>query len=202
MSELGLFPLPIVLLPSEQVPLHIFEDRYVELIGECVDRRAEFGLVYADEAGMRKVGTRAAVSEVLGRFSDGRMNVVVEGGERFRLVQLTSGRSFQTGRVAPLVDENDEAEPRAVQQALELFSHLRELTGSEVEIPSTTTQLSFALAAKVELATGVKQELLQELSERTRMNRVCELLASAAAVVERRHRATERAASNGRVDLE
>ena len=59
MSELGLFPLGIVLLPTEQIPLHIFEERYQELIGECLDLELEFGLVFADDEGLREVGTRA-----------------------------------------------------------------------------------------------------------------------------------------------
>ena len=71
MTELGLFPLPLVLLPSEHVPLHIFEERYKELIGECLDDDSEFGLVFADETGIREIGTRAAVLEVLTRFEDG-----------------------------------------------------------------------------------------------------------------------------------
>ena len=60
MTELGLFPLGIVLLPGEQLPLHIFEERYKELIGECLDGDGEFGLVYADDDGIRDVGTRGA----------------------------------------------------------------------------------------------------------------------------------------------
>ena len=99
MDEIGLFPLGIVLLPTEQVPLHIFEERYKELIGECLDEEREFGLVFADDDGLREVGTRAAVTDVLERFEDGRLNVVVEGRERFRLVELTTGRAFQTGEV-------------------------------------------------------------------------------------------------------
>ena len=60
MAEIGLFPLGIVLLPTERVPLHIFEPRYQELIGECLDADEEFGLVYADEDGVREIGTRAS----------------------------------------------------------------------------------------------------------------------------------------------
>ena len=202
MSELGLFPLPIVLLPTEEVPLHVFEDRYQELIGECVQDDREFGLVYADDDGIREVGTRARVTKILARFEDGRMNVFVEGNERFRLLELTSGRSFQTGEVVALSDEDDPAESRSIERALQLFGRLRELTGSDVEIPrAEAQQLSYALAARVELASDVKQELLQEVSERARMERVCELLAGAAATVERQRRAAERAASNGKVDL-
>src|SRR5207245_2681338 len=68
MPELGLFPLGIVLLPSERVPLHVFEERYKELIGECVAPEQEFGLLYADDSGLRELGGRAAVVEVLERF--------------------------------------------------------------------------------------------------------------------------------------
>ena len=202
MSELGLFPLGIVLLPTEHVPLHIFEERYKELIAECLADEQEFGLVFADGTGIREIGTRAAVVEVLARLEDGRMNVLVEGRDRFKLLELTSGRSFRTGDVAPVVDEDDPAEDRSVERALELFGRLRELTGSDVEVPSDASpQLSFEVAARVELAVEAKQELLQETSERVRLDRVCELLVEATAVVERQRRAAERAATNGKVEL-
>jgi len=201
-SELGLFPLPIVLLPTEQVPLHVFEDRYKELIGECLADDREFGFVYADDDGLREIGTRAGVTEVLASFDDGRMNVLVEGRERFKLVGLTSGRSFQTGDVEPIVDDEDAVETESVDRALELFGRLRELTGSDVEVPSPgAEQLSYALAARVELVPEVKQELLQETSERVRLERVCELLGDATVAVERQQHAAERAATNGKVEL-
>lgn len=201
MSEIGLFPLPIVLLPTEQVPLHVFEERYKELIGECLADAREFGFVYADDDGLRDVGTRAGVTEVLARFDDGRMNVLVEGRERFKLLSLTSGRAFQTGDVESIVDDDEAPAQESVERALELFERLRELTGSEVETPAQPPQLSYALAARVELVPQVKQELLQETSERVRLERVCELLDDATASVERQRRAAERAASNGKVDL-
>jgi Lon protease-like protein len=201
-SELGLFPLGIVLLPTEHVPLHIFEEQYKELIGECLAEEEEFGLVFADGEGIREIGTRAAVVQVLTRLEDGRMNVLVEGRERFKLLELTSGRSFRTGEVIPVVDADDPAGSRSVERALELFGHLRELTGSDVEVPSAATpQLSFEIAARVELAVEAKQELLQEVSERVRLDRVCELLEEATAAVERQRRAAERAATNGKVEL-
>jgi Lon protease-like protein len=94
MPELGLFPLSIVLVPTERIPLHIFEPRYRELIEECVENETDFGLVLATGDGaVHEIGTRASVLEVLEVLDDGRMNVVVEGGERFRLLELTSGRS-------------------------------------------------------------------------------------------------------------
>src|SRR5256885_1424185 len=99
MEEIGLFPLGIVLLPGEQIPLHIFEERYKELIGECIEAECDFGLVLSDPEGMRTVGTRATVETVLERFDDGRLNIVVRGGERFSIGALTGGRAFSTAEV-------------------------------------------------------------------------------------------------------
>jgi Lon protease-like protein len=122
--EIGLFPLGIVLLPTERVPLHIFEPRYRELIGECIELESEFGLVFADENGVRELGTRARVDEVLEQFDDGRMNIVVEGGERFLVEKLTRGRSFMTAEVAPVDDDGDAPEPGAVVRAAASFRAL------------------------------------------------------------------------------
>ncbi len=203
MIELGLFPLPLVLLPTERVALHIFEERYRELIGECLDSGGEFGLVYADGDGLRDVGTRARVTEVLARLPDGRMDILVEGGDRFRLLELTTGRSFQTGRVAPVEDDDDPAGRATVERALGLFDRLRELTGSDVDVPEEgASQLSFVLAGRVEFSPGDKLELLNDVSERSRMTRVCDLLENALETAQRVRGAAERAATNGRVHLE
>ena len=204
MSELGLFPLPLVLLPTELVPLHIFEERYKELIGECLAEDREFGLVFADDDGVREIGTRAAVVEVLPpEFEDGRMNIVVEGRERFRLLQLTEGRSFQTAEIAPLEDADDLPPVETVERARALFGRLAQITGSDVEIPDgDTPQLSYVLASRVyALANELRLELLAEVSETARLQRVCEVLEDAAVTVERQRRAAERAATNGRVDF-
>ena len=202
MTELGLFPLPLVLLPTEQVPLHIFEERYKDLIAECLDDEAEFGLVYADEAGIREIGTRAAVIEVLTRFEDGRMNILVEGRDRFRLLELTSGKTFQTGETTPFEDVDDLADADTEERARALFDRLRELTSSEIQMPEPgTPRLSYVLAARVELAAEAKLELLAETSENVRLERVCELLEEAAVAVERQRTAAERAAGNGKVEL-
>ncbi len=202
MNEVGLFPLSLVLLPTEQVPLHIFEERYKDLIGECLADDAEFGLVYADESGIREIGTRAAVLQVLTEFEDGRMNILIEGRDRFKLLELTSGRSFQTGDIVPIEDVDDSADASTVQRARLLFDRLRELTSSEIEAPDgSTPQLSYALAARVELTAEAKLELLTETSERVRLERVCTLLEEAAVAVERQRGAAERAATNGKVEL-
>ena len=198
--EIGLFPLGIVLLPTEQVPLHIFEPRYRELIAECIDGEQPFGLVYADDDGLRRTGTLASVVEVVERFEDGRLNIVVEGGDRFRLLELTDGRSFHTGTVEPLADNDDPPEPADVTRGIGLFAQLVELTGAEVEVPAEDiSQPSFSLASRFELAPELKLELLEETSERLRLKRLCEILETVATAVQHQRETAALASRNGHV---
>ncbi|HEV7641601.1 MAG TPA: LON peptidase substrate-binding domain-containing protein, partial [Gaiellaceae bacterium] len=136
MPELGLFPLPIVLVPTERIPLHIFEARYRELIDECVELGEEFGLVLATGDGaVHEIGTRARVVQVLEVLDDGSMNIVVEGGERFRLLELTSGRAFTTGIVEPVVDDDEAPVDTDADRALEIFSELAQASENDVDVP-------------------------------------------------------------------
>lgn len=187
----------MVLLPGERAPLHIFEPRYRELIGECLDTGATFGLVFVDDKGLRAIGTHAAVVELLERLPDGRMNVVVEGRDRFRLVELTSGRSFHTGVVADEQDEEDPATPVDVERALELFVELKTLVDADVDDPESDGALSFAIASRVDFGADTKQQLLESRSERERLARVIELLASAVETARVLRDRAERASRNG-----
>lgn len=200
MPELGLFPLSIVLLPTERVPLHIFEPRYKELIGECLALDREFGLLLADEEDVREVGCRAAVIEVLERFEDGRLNIVIEGRKRFRVVRHTAGRSFSTAEVEPVEDEPGAADPETVERALALFRQLGEIVGADVDEPEPAVpQLSFALAARVDFGADEKQELLESRSEPERLALVVRLLERAVAAMAAAEEVRRRAAGNGEV---
>jgi ATP-dependent Lon protease len=197
MNELGLFPLKVVLLPTEQIPLHIFEPRYKELIGECIEDDAEFGLVLSDDDGLRQVGTRARVTDVLERFDDGRLNVVVEGGERFRLVELTSGRSFHTGQIEPIEDDDSDAEPADAQRALGLFRRVAELAEAETTEPEPSRRLSYEIAARIELPLGLKQELLESRSEPERLRRLSQALDGIAELLTKQKELRDLSSRNG-----
>ena len=172
-DEMGLFPLGIVVLPGELTPLHIFEPRYRELVGEAIDQEAPFGILLTDDEGLRDVGTTVRVTEVVERFEDGRFVVVVEGGERFRLLRFTEGRAFRTGEVETVADGEAEAGEGERQMALELFESLRDAVGAEVESPELDDpELSYAIARRVEMDAHVKQDLLESVSEPTRRSRV------------------------------
>jgi Lon protease-like protein len=197
MEEIGLFPLGIVLLPGERIPLHVFEPRYRELIGECLEDEREFGLVHADDEGVRKIGTRARVAQLLESF-DGRMNVLVEGGERFRIVEVTRGRSFQTARVEPVGDEDSGPAADEADRALDAFRALAATVEAEPEEPDPESPvLSFDLAGLVELPAGAKQELLELRSEEARLARVAALFEDARRAVELEQTMRERASRNG-----
>ncbi len=201
MAELGLFPLSIVLVPTERIPLHIFEPRYRELIQECVADGTDFGLVLATGDGaVHEIGTRASVVEVLDVLDDGRMNIVVEGGERFRLLELTSGRSFTTGIVEAVIDDDDPPAAADLERALEIFRELAETSEVEVDVPEAdSAQLDFQLAARVEFGVEAKQEVLALTSPRARMQRLGALLEIALETIRLEQVTRDRASRNGKV---
>ena len=201
MPELGLFPLPLVLVPTERIPLHIFEPRYIELIEECVANESDFGLVLTTGDGaVHEIGTRARVTNVLESLGDGRMNIVVEGGERFRLLELTSGRTFTTGVVEGVVDEDDPPLPEDVAKAMDVFADLAEIAESDVDVPDPDApELDWALAARVDFGVEPKQEVLASTSPRERMAKLVTLLETALEAIKVEAQLRERAGRNGKV---
>jgi Lon protease-like protein len=199
--ELALFPLPIVLVPTERIPLHIFEPRYLELVGECLETKGEFGLVLATGDGaVHEIGTRARVAALVETLDDGRMNIVVEGGSRFRLLELTRGRSFQTGLVEDVLDEDEPLTDDDVERALEVFRELAAAAESDVDIPDADSpDLVWELAARVDFGVEPKQEILASTSPPARMRRLVELLQISLDAVRIEQALRERAGHNGKV---
>jgi Lon protease-like protein len=201
MGEIGLFPLGIVLVPGERAPLHIFEPRYKELVEECLAQESPFGLVYADPDGMRRIGTEALVAEVTERFDDGRLNIVVTGGERFTVQSLTEGRSFITAEVVPYLDEPDAVSDEVLQGCLDAYERVAQAAGVEVEeIAPGPHGVAFGICDRINLDPEIKQTLLEMRSENERLENLREVLERAAEVVATQRIARQRATGNGKVD--
>jgi Lon protease-like protein len=197
--EIGLFPLGAVLVPGELMPLHIFEDRYKRLIGDCEQHGQEFALLYADDDGARELGCTAELVEVTERFEDGRLNIVVRGGEVVRVVELTRGRSYITGRVEAVPDDEEAGEEASA--AVDLYRKVAEVTGNEPD-PAISTDdavVSYAIASRVEFPPTEKLRILEQRTERGRLMVIIELLTRALENLAIAAEVKQRAQTNGKV---
>ena len=198
-ASLPLFPLGIVLLPTEIVPLHIFEDRYKLMIGQCVEEERDFGIVWLGDDGLKEIGCTARVAQVLERMDDGRMNILAQGGHPFRLLRKIEDLPYPAGDVELLDDVDDGNEELAVE-AREAYADLVEtVTDSRPGIDELDGLNAYGMAATIELAAAPKQALLEERSEDARLKTVGDLFATALHRIENADEAQERAKSNGKV---
>jgi Lon protease-like protein len=167
---LPLFPLQVVLLPRTPLPLHIFEERYREMIGEALDTKSEFGIVQARANGILRVGCSASIERVLQRYEDGRLDVLTVGVRRFQINSVDTARSFLRGEVTFF--EDDDARPsRSDARLRALAAHKRladdDSPGADEEHP----QLSFVLGG-ISDDLDFRQLLLTMRSEAERMEKV------------------------------
>jgi len=184
--ELPLFPLNVVLFPGMRMPLHIFEERYKAMIGECLEREQPFGVVLikegkevGDPAEPFRTGTSARITQVA-RLEEGRMNIVTHGERRFELVDVTQQRPYLVGLVRYLDEAAGDVPPELLAEVREgqtkLLRHLAALAGgwvAKVEVPEEPVQLSFAaiatLASTIDLPAQLRQRLLEAPTARERL---------------------------------
>jgi Lon protease-like protein len=198
--DFPLFPLGLVALPHELVPLHIFEERYKTMIGECLEREAEFGIVWAADEGLRPVGCAMEITEVLERMDDGRLNILTRGTRPFRIIDQRHDLPYPAGTVEFLSDKEEAADPRTAQAAHEAYNHLVEqATDKTVEQEELDAMTAYQMAATVDFGLEAKQGLLDLRSENARLRLVARLFRAATKRLEFIERAQARARSNGRV---
>jgi Lon protease-like protein len=194
-----LFPLGLVLLPGEVVPLHIFEERYKLMIGECLEQQSEFGIVWLSDDGLREVGCAARVTQLLERLEDGRMNILVEGATAFRLLRRIEDLPYPAGDVEVLPEEGGTPGPAAGQEARHRYAELVErVTDSRPDEEGLAELDAYGMAATLDVALEAKQDLLELRSEERRLERLAELFASAMQRLDYAEAAAEQARSNGR----
>jgi Lon protease-like protein len=196
-----LFPLGLVLLPEEVVPLHIFEERYKQMIGECIDEEREFGIVWLSDDGLKEVGCTAAIAQLLERMEDGRMNILVRGSMPFRLMRRIEDLPYPAGDIELLdEDEIDVPNESLADEARERYAELVErITDERPDAERLAGLDAYGMAATIDFALDAKQALLEARSEDERMRMVGELFVNTMKRLDLVERAGERARSNGKV---
>ena len=196
-SELPIFELPLALVPAERVPLHIFEERYRLMIGDCIERDLPFGIILRDEEGARSIGCSALVADVVERHDDGRMDIVIRGEAPFRVLERFEADDWPAALVE-MIDVDDSADEFAAElaEARKAFAKLLEAVGADPSRAEASTS-AYPIAAQIEMPPLDKQLLLEEEDERERLQALTGSLRRLLTGLERARRDADRARSNG-----
>lgn len=199
---LGLFPLDLVLLPGERVPLHIFEPRYRALVADCVLTPAEFVLPRVVEDAITRVACAARVESVTRRFADGRMNIVVRGTRRVQISLAEGDEPYLTGLVEDLPDEHDESDDAVRGRVAEAFNgYMAKVAAGRRAVTSMDVPYSYALAAQLPLDPSLKQFLVEERSETKRLVALLAVLDQALRALDESEGADEPTGDDGRTTV-
>ena len=207
---LPLFPLEIVLLPEEPLPLHIFEDRYKTMIGECLQAKAagkgqqEFGIVLLKGQAVSAVGCTARIVNLTRQYEDGRMDILTVGKRRFEILLTNEERPYLQGTVDYFEDEGPDApSDEAAEIAIECFRDAMRKLRHAAEMPVHLTRpyryLSFRLAAALPLDLEFKQQLLTLRNEPERLTLVQRALEILMNQLDHVQESQQKAGGNGRV---
>jgi Lon protease-like protein len=198
--DFPLFPLGIVALPHELVPLHIFEERYRTMISECLEQGREFGIVWAGDDGVRPVGCAVEITEVLERMDDGRLNILTRGTRPFRIVDERHDLPYPAGTVEFLEDKHESLDAKTRDTAHEAYGSLVEqATDRTPDADELNAMTAYQMAATVDFGLDAKQGLLDLRSENARLRLVTRLFRAASRRLQFIERAQARARSNGKV---
>jgi len=175
--KIPLFPLDVVLFPGAPLHLHIFEERYKEMIAECLARKEEFGVVQAHRDGLAVVGCTASILRVMQRYPDGRMDILCRGERRFEIESLNEQRSFLQAEVDLLPEGETQSTRLDREQCMALHMEMMELAGSDLaDFPQVDLRqpVAFLLASAVPADRQFQQELLHLHSDAERTARLME----------------------------
>jgi Lon protease-like protein len=199
-SLLPLFPLDVVLFPGTPLPLHIFEPRYKEMIGECLANNAPFGILRAQEEGLAEVGCTAEIVGVTKQYDDGRLDIVTEGRNRFEVLQLNRERAFLRGEILLIADESGATSVEETARAVQLHAEILTMAGAVQDLSAAhSATLSFYLAGSLPLDLDFKQKLLEQRSEKLRIATLIEYLETILPKIRRASRARATSGGNGHV---
>jgi Lon protease-like protein len=198
--DFPLFPLGIVALPTEMIPLHIFEERYKTMIQVCLDGEHEFGIVWLSDDGLREVGCACSIDRVLEQMDDGRMNLLVRGTRPFRVLERQGHLPYPAGVVEFVEDRRDAPDPGLAKAAHDAYAELvKRATDKDPDAEELAGMTAYAMAATVDFGLDAKQGLLDMRSENARLRLVTRLFRAAVKRLDLVDRVQERARSNGKV---
>ena len=198
--DFPLFPLGLVALPSELIPLHIFEDRYKTMVAHCRQEESEFGIVWMADDGLRPIGCACEIAEVLEELDDGRVNLIARGTRPFRIDARQDELPYPAGAVEFLDDREEDADPEAAERAHAAYADLvRQATDRTLDPAEIGEMSAYQMAATVEFGLDAKQGLLDLRSEAARLKLITRLLRAAIKRLDFVERAQARARSNGKV---
>ena len=182
-KKIPLFPLGVVMLPEMMLPLHIFEERYKKMINECLNEQKEFGIVYYDGSDIKSTGCSATITQVTRRFSDGRMDIMTRGYQRFRINDVYEEKEYMEAEVSYLEDVNTgdlDISPSLLEEARKLIEKIVELTERSTSALSPDisdpVKLSFIIAGIEAFSYEEKQGFLEMDSTTERLEKGVEAL--------------------------
>ncbi len=166
-------------MPGGHLPLHIFEERYKEMIGEALRDKTEFGIVLVTGKGLSEAGCTATIEGVLQQYPDGRLDIVTLGRRRFEILLVNEERSFLRGAIEFFDDDTDpnDAPLDARQVSIEAYNSLQSLWGNQPleEAGLTDPRVSFRLVRAIK-DLEFRQSILTCRSEAQRIRRLADYL--------------------------
>lgn len=205
-ARLALFPLNVVLLPGADMPLHIFEPRYRQLVRECLESKTPFGMLLALPNGMAGTGCTAEILEVTNRYDDGRCDILTVGREPFRLIEiftdepLPRGEPLLRGEVDFLEDRALPFNPQVSRELVDLYETCHTLIFDDYPrdlSDAAAVEMSYRIAAKLPMDLLWKQRVLELRSEGERQERLVAYLREWAPHLQKADTVRARAAGNG-----
>lgn len=199
-DRIPLFPLNVVLLPGEQLPLHIFEPRYRRMVRECLEQNSPFGMLLALEDGIVRVGCTAEIQLVTKRYDDGRMDILSVGRQPFRVLEWYQDDPLLEGSVDYLEDKSASADSQTQAELVDLYETCYTLVyaGLPRQFDSPlSASLSFSIAATLPIDLMWKQRILELRSEEERQQRLARYLREWALHLQKVGALRERSAGNG-----
>jgi len=199
-SDFPLFPLGIVALPTEAVPLHIFEERYLTMISECLATGGEFGIVWADDDSVQTIGCAMEIAAVLDGEDENSMNIACRGTRPFSVLETVDALPYPAGTIEFLADDPEDPDESRADETRSVYSDLvRRVTDGAPDPDELSTMSAYAMAARIDFGPAAKQGLLALRSENARLQLVAQLIRAVLKRLDFTEIAQERSRSNGKV---